>query len=523
MYTKTCTQLSFHATGHPQPRAPSLRVKQITSITLVKPFYSTTVKKLKINFAKRINILAMLPFMLMAFMGVMALCSDDTNKADSTTYAALGAVGMSLGVRKHIRLTAGETGGNGGEEALAKKLNEMIEKSMTETEKKIRTEMDELRAQCKSATSQTELDAFKKALGEKHDEFVGAMQAKLEKANSGMSAGKTLGEALTLAFAEKKSEIDEIVKNGGTQTKSLKLEVKAVGTISVESTIGAGATQVSITQNTGLIVPIRKRELVYLAHVSVGGIGTNRAMWIEETDEEGTPIMLGEGDAKTQLDVQYVEQTMAVKKIAVYGKVTTELMADIPQLISYIQNNLMKRMDIVLENQYFFGNGVGDNLKGIDQYAQAFDAGTLAASIPDANELDVIEAIALQVKRNFFMPNCLFIHPDTMAKIKLIKDSNGRPIWKDYVTTDGFFRVSGMDIVETTAITAGSFIGGDMTVVHVLKRDELGITIGLDGNDFTQNKKTMLCEKRMVQFVSANEVNGLVDGTFAAAIADINS
>ncbi len=330
---------------------------------------------------------------------------------------------------------------------------------------------------------------------------------------------KTLAGALEAAFAEKADEIAEVVKNGGLQKHSLKVTVKTVDAMSVASTIGAGSTQVSITENTGIISPIRKREQTYLAVVSVGSIGTNRAMWIEETDEEGTPVMLAEGAAKTQLDVQYVEQTLAVKKIAVYGKVTTELMDDIPQLIAYIQNNLMKRMDIVLENQLFSGNGVGDNLKGLETYATAFAAGSLANSIPFANELDVIEAVALQVKNAYGLPNAIFIHPSTMAAIKLIKDSAGRPVWKDYVTIDGSMNVSGMRVIETTAITAGNFVGGDLSVVNVLKRDELGITIGLDGNDFTQNKKTMLLEKRLVQFVSANDTGVIVDGDFTTAKA----
>lgn len=354
----------------------------------------------------------------------------------------------------------------------------------------------------------------------KFDELSASIEGKLEKAHTPSVVGKSLKDALTDAFNEKKAEIELAVK--GNQSAAIKLSVKAVGTMSVESTIGSGSTQVSITQDTGIISQIRKRELTYLAQVSVGSIGTNRAMWIEETDEEGTPIMLGEGDAKTQLDVQYVEQTMAVKKIAVYGKVTTELMADIPQLVSYIQNNLMRRMDIVLENQYFSGNGIGDNLKGLITYATAFSAGALANTISDANELDVMEAVALQVKTAFGQPNAIFVHPSTMAKIKLIKDSTGRPVWKDYVTIDGSMKVSGMNVIETTAITAGDFVGGDLKVAHVLMRDELGIQIGLDGNDFTTNKKTMLLEKRCVQFVSANDTPLIVTGTFTDAIVDLD-
>lgn len=385
----------------------------------------------------------------------------------------------------------------------------------------------ELQSAIEAKANQSVIDALNQTLEtikSEHTALATKVKAIDEKPVAVKDEGhKTIKQALFAAFNEPtvKAEIEAIVKAGGIQNAPLKVTVKAVGTMSVASTIGAGSTQVSITQDTGIISPIRKRELNYLANVSVGSIGTNRAMWIEETDEEGTPIMLGEGVSKTQLDVQYVEQTMAVKKIAVYGKVTTELMADIPQLISYINNNLMKRMDIVLEDNLFSGSGVGDNLKGVIAYATAFSAGALAASISDANELDVMEAVALQVKLAYGQPNAIFVHPSTVAKIKLIKDDRGRPVWKDYVTITGDLVISGMRVVESTAITAGDYVGGDMTVVNVLKRDELGIQIGLDGNDFTQNKKTMLIEKRMVQFVSANDTPCLVTGTFADDIADL--
>lgn len=327
----------------------------------------------------------------------------------------------------------------------------------------------------------------------------------------------TIGEALKAAFEAKKEEIANAVS--GKQSAPIRLTVKQVGAISIESSIGNGSTQVSITQNTGIISPIRTRELTYLANVSVGSIGTNRAMWIEETDEEGTPIMLGEGDAKTQLDVQYVEQTMAVKKIAVYCKVTTELMADIPQLISVIQNNLAKRMDIKLEENLFSGSGVGDNLKGLITYATAFALN--GAGVANANELDVIEKVALQCKVAHGIPNAIFVNPTTVSDIKLIKDSTGRPVWKDYVTINGDLVISGMKVIESKAITAGDFVGGDLSVVNVLNREGFSIQIGLDGNDFTQNKKTMLMERRLVQFVSANDTAVIITGSFDDAITAI--
>jgi hypothetical protein len=82
--------------------------------------------------------------------------------------------------------------------------------------------------------------------------------------------------------------------------------------------------------------------------------------------------------------------------------------------------------------------------------------------------------------------------------------------------------VAGMKVYSTPAVTAGEFIGGDMKALHVLFREQINIQIGLDGNDFTNNLKTMIVESRLVQFASANETPLLIKGDFATAIAALN-
>lgn len=374
------------------------------------------------------------------------------------------------------------------------------------------------------ATLKTALAEAEKKMGD-YQEMVNKLADKVEKGSQKTDiAPKTLAAALEDAFAANKDALDTIIKSDGKHgAVSFEVSTKAVIDMGVQNTIGSTNPHITISENTGIVSQIRKRVLTYLSRVSTGRIGTDRAVWVEEEDEQGNPIFIGEGDAKTQLSVKYVEKEAKVKKIAVYGKVTTEMLADLPQLISYIQTNLMRRMDLKVEDGLIAGDGLSNNLKGIEEYATAFAAPTgLAAAVVNANELDVLEAVALQVKLAHGSANTIFVNPSTVAKIKLIKDADGNPVWKNYVTIDGSLVISGMQVVETTAITAGEFVGGDTSVVQVRFRDEIGITIGLDGNDFTENKKTMLLEQRLVQFVSANDTQLLVKGDFASAITALD-
>lgn len=359
-------------------------------------------------------------------------------------------------------------------------------------------------------------EAFKE-LQDQHD----ALSAKVKKGEPEEGQRKSFAEALKDAYNEKAEEIKGILNSGGKQNGPLILNVKAAVTMGDYNTIEAvgSASHYTLTTNTGIISKIRSRILKYLSNVNVGRVAVERpyAMWIEELDEQGTPIFIGEGDAKTQLSVRYEEREKKARKIGVYGKVTTEMLRYLPQLISYIQGNLVKRMDLKTEDQLFAGDDTGNNLAGLDGYATAFSAG--GASIDFANEFDVLNAIATQVELAFGVSSHVFVNPRTMQAMKGIKSTTGEPLYKEYmdILGSGDMVVAGQKIISTPAVAAGSFVGGDLSVVHVGFTDNASIQIGLDGNDFTNNKKTILVEQELVQFVSANDTQCLVKGTFAAA------
>jgi HK97 family phage major capsid protein len=359
-------------------------------------------------------------------------------------------------------------------------------------------------------------DAYTKILKEQ-GEAIGELKLQVKSHNA---AGKklTFSEALEEAILQKKDELEKILKDG-KQDKPFTISVsKAAVTMGDGTTIGSGSTQYTLTENTGIISPIRRREERYLQSVSVGSISNLRALWIEEQNEQGTPVFIAEASGKIQLSSIWVEKTASVKKIGVFGKVTTELMADLPQLISYIKNSLMKRLSVKVEDQLINGDNTGNNLNGAVTLATAFSAGANANAIQTPNEFDVLSAIALQAEVAFGIANAVYIHPSTWAKMKALKNSQGTPIWKDYVDpATGEVVYDGMKIITTTAVTPGNFVGGDMTVLHVLYREDLNIQIGLDGSDFTNNLKTILVESRLVQFASANDTPVIVQGDFATA------
>lgn len=333
----------------------------------------------------------------------------------------------------------------------------------------------------------------------------------------------TFKQALDDAFedVEVLATLKSVVDKGGNQDGPIKINIaKAAIVMGENNTIGSGATQYTLTENTGIITGIRRRVEKYLSKVSRGTIGTKYAVWVEETDPQGVPIVVAEGAGKPQVSSKWIEKTASVKKVAAHGKVTTEMIADLSQLITYIKGTMLKRLSLATEDELFSGDGTGEHLFGINTLATAFSAGAMVGAVQAPNEFDVLRAIALQAEIANGEANGLFVHPSTWALMQALKDANDRPIWKDYLdpTTQAII-FAGMEIITTSAVTAGNFVGGDLSVLHVLFREEMSLQIGLDGNDFTNNVKTILAEQRLVQFASANDTPVLIKGDFATAKA----
>jgi HK97 family phage major capsid protein len=414
-------------------------------------------------------------------------------------------------------------------ERVGEDASKVIASKMAEAQKALD---EKLELASKSNVSKEEIEAsevkFKEALKVSNDSLIAIMKeqgaeiAMLKNGNAEVNENVTFKQALAKVLDSKKSEIEAVIKE---QKAPLIFNVnKAAVVMGDGTTIGSGSTQVTLTSNTGVISPIRRREEKYLQSVSVGTINGARALWIEETDEQGTPIFVAEGASKVQLSSLWVEKTAPVQKIAVYGKVTTELMADLPQLMAYIQSSLMKRLSVKLETELFTGLGTGNTISGAKTLATTFSAGANSLAIDNANEFDVLDALALQVEVANGVANAVYINPSTWAKMKSLKDTTNAPIWKDYVNpTTGIVNYNGLNIFTSTAVTAGEFIGGDMEVLNVLYRDNLTIQIGLDGNDFTNNVKTIIVEQRLVQFASANDTPCLVKGVFSTAKAALET
>jgi HK97 family phage major capsid protein len=368
-------------------------------------------------------------------------------------------------------------------------------------------------------------ESFKAAIEELKSKDLEAIKTEIVSLESKIMA--KLEEPKNAAPLSFESAIEKTIMDNKEQIEKFaddnkKIVLKTPVTVGTNNTINGdgSASHYLTTTFTGVISTLRKRILTYLSYVSVGTISTQHAMWVEELDEQGNPTFLAEGGTKSQVSVRYEEREMKTKKVAAWVKVTKEMLRDLPQLISYIQANLIRRIDIITENGLFGGDGLSNNLKGLATYAVAFTGGGLKTAKP--SNVDVFRALALQVEKAFGTANVVYVRPEVLAAMDVEKsDDSGNyliPPFKDGTN------VAGIRLVPSMGLPSGlDFIGGDLTVVQVRFREGMSIEMDRTGDDFTKNLYTILAEQELVQFVSANDTQLLVKGDMATAIAAITA
>lgn len=120
--------------------------------------------------------------------------------------------------------------------------------------------------------------------------------------------------------------------------------------------------------------------------------------WIEPADENGKPLVVKEANTKPKGTVKYVRKTKESSKIAIVFYVTEEFLNRADILMPMINEHFRTLVTEVLEEQLFGATN------GILSYAGVY-AAPVGYSVPDANDLDAIAAVAAYMKSLKYKPS----------------------------------------------------------------------------------------------------------------------
>lgn len=215
----------------------------------------------------------------------------------------------------------------------------------------------------------------------------------------------------------------------------------------------------------------------------------------------------GERGQKPRWEPDLTTETATVKKIAVLTSVPDEFMADFPGMASFIDERLPYMVNIETEFQLLYGDGVGNNIRGILATAGVQTRGW-ATSWADS----IKKAITDIRTYSFFEPDGIVMHPFDWEIASLEKDLNGQYIaggGPTYVNTaNGGMWIDrytywGKPVVITTSCTVGQPVVGCFKLgAQYFIREGMRIeTTNANKDDFEKNLVTLRAEQRLAEAI----------------------
>jgi HK97 family phage major capsid protein len=326
---------------------------------------------------------------------------------------------------------------------------------------------------------------------------------------------KTLGEVVT-GSEDFKSFIAARASKG-----SFGMEVKAIIS-SLTTAANGSAGDLIVPDRVPGVVGVPLRRLTVRDLLTAGRTDKNSIQFIQETSFTNSAATVSEtaGTTKAQSEIYFDIVTSNVTTIAHWVQATRQILDDVPMLQSYINGRLIYGLKYVEDNQLLNGAGTGTDLNGI--YTQATASTANLAVIASPTKLDVLRVAILQASLANLPATGIVLHPTDWMTIETTKDSAG-----GYIVGDPTGRLQpriwGLPVVETQAMTSGTFLTGAFEGgAQLFDRWDARVEISTEDNtNFRQNLVTILAEERLA--LAVYNTLAFVKGTFSTQITDLTS
>lgn len=250
---------------------------------------------------------------------------------------------------------------------------------------------------------------------------------------------------------------------------------------------------------TSVVVPAAQRQPRITDVIPSTPTANTSIFYMEETTTmAGTNAQVGtaENAAKWENTLAFTEREAKVGLIATWLPVTLQQLDDVPGMQEIINNRMTTFLRLKEEDMLMTGTGVAPiNILG---FLDAARAGINTQALGADTNIDCVFRGIQKVRTvGFAEPDAIFMHPDNFTPIALYKSNTGEFGFNVTVDNAGVVRLFGKALVLSTAITTGTALVGDFgTFSHISNKMGLTITVGLNSDDFTKNKRTILAEMR---------------------------
>lgn len=291
---------------------------------------------------------------------------------------------------------------------------------------------------------------------------------------------------------------DEKVKSFLSQAQPRgRIDLQAKTTLTSLTTAAGGSVGDAIfSTRLPEIMPLPQRRMTVRDLLSQGQMDGNSLDYVKETGFTNNAGMVAEGAAKPSSDIELNLISTSAKVIAHYMKASRQVLDDVSQLRSIIDNRLLYGLAYKEESQLLSGDGTGQNLNGIITQATAYSAPFTPTD--DNGAIDQIRLMMLQAALAEYPPTGIVMHPSDWARIELTKDGMGRYIIGNPQSM-AQPTLWGLPVVPTQAITIDkALVGAFKLGAQVFDRWQARVEVATENeDDFIKNLVTVLAEERL--------------------------
>lgn len=390
-----------------------------------------------------------------------------------------------------------------------------LKKSLEDTATEIKNRLEKAEGQAKdSGTIAGEVKTEVKNLTERHE----TLQKQIDDLEVLIQKQKNLDGG------QQKKSFTELFEEAVEQNERFKTTKR--GTLEIKAPVDMLSTGAGSVLTGDVIEPDRQpgivmdpeRNVRIRSFISTSPTTSNSISYIQEQNFQGEPGMVAEGAASPQLSFELAEITEPVKKIGAHLITSREMLDDIPMLMGWIRGRLASKLKLKEDTQILYGDGLGQNLNGLNTLATAF---ATSKTVPNPNNFDVLRLAVLQARVAEFGATRILINPTDGADMDLVKDSAGNYILPLVIFNGRGKQVVNVPIVENTAVTAGNFLLGDFVRgAQLFDRKQLSIEVS-DSHDtqFVEDKVTVKISERIV--LATYNTAAFIKGAFSTAITEI--
>jgi HK97 family phage major capsid protein len=301
---------------------------------------------------------------------------------------------------------------------------------------------------------------------------------------------KSIGEMFTDSQAYKSMGSHEVERRPYSFSSP---DIDIQNTVKTVMTTSAGYA--APNPRTSIVVPFAQREARLADIIPTDPTTLSSIKYMEETTAlagSNAQVSITEGNAKFENTLAFTERTVAVETIGTWLPVTVQQLDDVPGIRGIIDNRLMEFLRLAEESLLLTGTGTPPQISGfLDHSVNTQARGT------DTNADAVFKAIQQCRVTGFAEPDAIVMHPDNFTPIVLYKSTTGEYAFSPLSLDGGVTRLWGKLLVLSTAITSGTaLVGAFRLYSHISRKMGMTIQVGLNNDDFTKNKRTLLAEFR---------------------------